>query len=440
MSHPGRLLGTRRFLPLFVTQFLGAFNDNLFKNALVVLLTFQAAGWTALAPAVLANLAAGIFILPFFVFSATAGQFADKFDKARLTRLIKLLEMGIMALALLGFALHQLGLLFGALFLLGLHSTLFGPIKYALLPQHLAQGELVAGNALVEAGTFVAILLGTLAGGLLAAAPQAGFWIGLAGLAAASLGYLASRQIPPAPPPAPALAVTLNPFTETWRNITFARKNPTVFEGILGISWFWLYGALFLAQVPAYAKVHLGGGEGTVTLLLAAFTVGIGIGSLLCERLSGGHLEVGLVPLGAIGLTLFGVDLALASPASADLAGQGVGAVLAQPGAWRLLMDLILLGTFGGLFIVPLYTLIQSRSEVAHRARLIATNNILNALFMVVGALGAAALLAGGLSIPQLFALAATINGLVAIHLCRREPAFWHRFTAWLGQRIGRGS
>ena len=441
MSHQSHLLRTQRFLPLFVTQFLGALNDNVLKNALVVLLTFQAAQWTTLAPEVLANLAAGIFILPFFLFSATAGQLADKFDKARLARLVKLLEIAIVLVAGAGFALHSLATLMGSLFLLGLHSTLFGPVKYAILPQHLKSEELVGGNALIEAGTFVAILLGTLLGGLLAGAEGATRIITLAGLGIAIAGYLASRRIPSAPPPAPDLALNLNPFSETWRNIRFARENRTVFLSILGISWFWLYGALFLAQFPAYAKNVLGGGETAVTLLLAMFTLGIGIGSLLCERLSVGRVEIGLVPLGSIGLTLFGLDLAFASPAAPyatePLGGIGALALLGMAGSWRLLADLMLIGLFGGLFIVPLYALVQQRSSESHRARVIAANNIFNALFMVAGALAAALLLSAGLGIPALFGVAAVCNAAVAVYIYGLVPEFRERFMVWIGRRGG---
>ena len=427
------LLKTRRFAPFFVTQFLGAFNDNLFKNALVVLLTFHAASWTTLAPEILTNLAAGIFIVPFFLFSATAGQLADKFDKAKLARLVKLLEMLIMGVAALGFFMHSLAVLLGALFLLGLHSTLFGPVKYAILPQHLAEDELVGGNGLVESGTFVAILIGTLAGGLLAGIGGHPSWVAFAGLLVAAAGYLASRAIPAAPAPVPELKVNLNPFSETWRNIGFARQNRTVFLSILGISWFWLYGALFLAQFPVYAKNVLGGDETSVTLLLATFTVGIGLGSMLCEKLSGKHVEIGLVPFGSIGLTLFGLDLVFVSPASLPAAAPlAIAGLLGAPGTWRVLFDLFGLGLFGGFFIVPLYVLIQLRSAPEHRARIIAANNILNALFMVVGALAAAGLLGNGLSIPLLFGAAALCNALVAIYIYRLVPEFMLRFIAWL--------
>ncbi|WP_371322800.1 MFS transporter [Dechloromonas sp. ZY10] len=433
MSGQFSLLKQRRFAPFFVTQFLGAFNDNLFKNALVVLLTFQAAQWTTLPPELLANLAAGIFILPFFLFSATAGQLADKYDKARLARLVKVLEMAIMGIAGAGFALHSLPGLLLALFLLGLHSTLFGPVKYAILPQHLHPDELVGGNALIEAGTFVAILIGTLAGGLLAGSVEHPAWIAAGGFVVALAGYLSSRSVPAAPPPAPELTVNLNPLSETWRNIAFARQNRTVFLSILGISWFWLYGALFLAQFPVYAKNVLGGSESAVTLLLATFTIGIGVGSMLCERMSGKHVEIGLVPFGSIGLTLFGLDLWLASPQHlADAGAHSLAALLAEPAVWRVLGDLLLLGVFGGFFIVPLYALVQLRSSEQHRARIIAANNILNALFMVVGALGAAALLGAGLSIPALFAVAALLNAAVALYIYRLVPEFLLRFVAWL--------
>ena len=433
MSGQFGLLKTRRFAPFFATQFLGAFNDNLFKNALIVLLTFQAAQWTTIKPELLANLAAGIFILPFFLFSATAGQLADKYDKALLARLVKVLEMLIMGVAAAGFFIHSLPVLLVALFLLGLHSTLFGPVKYAILPQHLHQDELVGGNALIEAGTFVAILIGTLAGGLLAGSVEHPAWIALGGFVVALTGYLTSRGIPSAPAPEPSLTVNLNPLTETWRNIAFARQNRAVFLSILGISWFWLYGALFLAQFPAYAKNVLGGSESSVTLLLAVFTLGIGLGSLLCERMSGKRVEIGLVPFGSIGLTLFGIDIYFASPTGPFATeALGVAALLSIPTVWRILFDLVMLGIFGGFFIVPLYALVQIRSSAAHRARIIAANNILNALFMVTGALGAAALLNSGLSIPALFGIAALANALVALYIYRLVPEFLLRFIAWL--------
>jgi MFS family permease len=437
MSGQFSLLKQRRFAPFFVTQFLGAFNDNLFKNSLVVLLTFQTIRWTTLPPGLLANLSAGLFILPFFLFSATAGQLADKLDKALLARLVKILEMVIMGFAAAGFYLTSLPILLAALFLLGCHSTLFGPVKYAILPQHLHEDELVGGNALIEAGTFIAILIGTLAGGLLAGSVDDPTWIAAGGFVIALAGYLSSLYIPSAPAPAPELHLNVNPISATWRNISFARQNRTVFLSIMGISWFWLYGALFLAQFPAYTRQVLGGGETMVTALLVAFTLGIGLGSLLCERMSGKHIEIGLVPFGSIGLTLFGLDLYCASPEG--LAGtmtHELSALLALPAVWRVLFDLIMLGVFGGFFIVPLYALVQTRSQPSHRARIIASNNILNALFMVVGALGATAALGAGLSIPALLGSAALLNGAVALCIYGCAPEFLIRFIAWLRVRV----
>jgi 1-acyl-sn-glycerol-3-phosphate acyltransferase len=424
------LLRQRRFLPFFVTQFLGAFNDNILKNALVILLSFHAAEWSGLDAATLVNLCAGIFILPFFIFSATAGQIADRYEKSRLIRFVKLFEIAIMGVAAAGFAMHSLALLLTTLFLMGMHSTLFGPVKYAILPQQLAAEELVGGNALVEAGTFVAILLGTILGGVLIAefGPPAA-----AGTAftVALCGYLVSRAIPVAPAAAPHLQINWNPLTETWRNIAFSRGQRTVFLSILGISWFWFYGALFLSQFPAYAKDSLGGDEGAVTLMLALFSVGIGIGSLLCERLSGHKVEIGLVPFGAIGLTLFGADLWFATPSAASAAHLGVMSLLADARHWRIFADLTLIGIFGGFYIVPLYALVQSRSPVEHRSRIIAGNNILNAAFMVAAALIAIVLLHAGVTVPQLFLVTALLNAGVAIYIFRLVPEFLMRFLIW---------
>ena len=432
MSSQFGLLKSRRFGPFFGTQFLGAFNDNLFKNALVVMLTFQATQWSAMKPELLANVAAAVFILPFFLFSATAGQLADKYDKAKLARLVKVLEIGIMLLAGAAFWLHSLSMLMSCLFLLGLHSTLFGPVKYAILPQHLREEELVGGNALIEAGTFIAILLGTLAGGLLAGMEDGTLWITGGCLVVAIAGYLASRGVPEAPAPEPTLKVSLNPVSETWRNITFARENRTVFLSILGISWFWLFGALLLAQFPAFAKNVLGGNEASVTLLLATFTFGIGLGSLLCERLSAKQVEIGLVPFGSIGLTVFGLDLAFASPSMPPAGPLAILPLLLAPGTMHVLFDLFAIGLFGGFFIVPLYALVQLRSSPAHRARIIAANNIMNALFMVAGAAAAAGLLSSGLSIPALFGVAALCNAAVALFIFGLVPEFLLRFIVWL--------
>jgi len=428
-----RLLGERRFGPFFATQFLGAFNDNVLKNALVILIAFQAAGLAGLAPEVMVNIAGGVFILPFFLFSATAGQLADKYDKARIMRLVKLAEIGIMALAAVGFVRGDVTLLLAALFLMGLHSTVFGPVKYSILPQTLDHRELVGGNALVETGTSLAILAGTILGGLLIARPSGPtVLVPAAMLAVAALGYAASRLVPPAPPPSPDLRIDWNPVTETWRNLRFARQNRTVFLSILGVSWFWFYGALLLAQFPAFAKTWLGGDEGVATLLFTILSVGIGIGSLLCERMSGHKVELGLVPLGSIGLTLFAFDLFLATPSAPADALSGVSAFLARPGSIRVLVDVALIGLFAGFFIVPLYALIQSRSDPAHQSRIIAGNNIVNAAFMVVAALLGAGLLHFGATVPQLFLVTALLNAAVAAFIFSLVPEFLMRFLAWL--------
>lgn len=414
MNHPFLLLRERRFLPLFITQFLGALNDNVIKNAMIVLLTFQASHWTTLAPGLLANLAAGVFILPFFLFSASAGQLADKYDKAWLTRWVKLFELVIVCIAGIGFWLQQLPILLLALFLLGLHSTIFGPIKYAILPQHLAPAELLGGNALIESGTFIAILLGSLLGGLLAGMKGALLWIPVVGGIIALGGYFSARAIPVAVPPAPNLSLNRNPFVETLRNLAYARQNRPAFGALLGISWFWLYGAIFLVHIPLYAKEILHGDETSVTLLLVAFIVGIGAGSMLCDWLiRQRRARVGwLIFAGGIGLSLCAFDLYLASPVmpAASSSLLNATALLQQPGLFRVLTDLVGLGLCGGLFTVPLYTLLQQESAPTHRARMIAANNIMNALLMVIGALGAAVLIAIGLTMPELFALIALAN------------------------------
>lgn len=436
MSGQFKLLNERRFLPLFITQFLGAFNDNVLKNAMVILITFQGATMTHFDPALMVNACAGIFILPFFLFSATAGQLADKYEKSQLIRLVKVLEICIMIIAAAGFWLPNLPLLLTALFLMGMHSTLFGPLKYSILPQHLHEDELIGGNALIESGTFLAILFGTILGGTLIGLGENGrHYASAACFSIAVLGYFASRGVPLAPPPVPGLRINWNPLTETWRNLASAKQNRSVFLSILGISWFWFYGAMFLSQFPAFAKNHLGANESVVTLLLALFSIGIGLGSLLCEKLSRKQVEPGLVPLGSIGLTLFAVDLYFASPIAGAVSGLGATQFLAQPGSWRVVADLILIGVFGGFYCVPLYALLQTRSEASHRSRVIAGNNIVNALFMVVAAVLAIVLLGAGCSVPQLFLVTAVLNAFVAAYIYTLRPEFINRFFAWLTRK-----
>lgn len=420
-------------MPFFMTQSLGAFNDNIFKNALVALLVFKGSAVAGLNTDQLVNFSAMLFILPFFLFSALFGQFADKFEKSLQIRRVKLLEVVIMLLATLGFWLDNLPLLLCVLFLLGLQSTIFGPIKYGILPQVLQRNELVGGNALVEMGTFVAILLGTIAGPQLAGVESSWpYWVSLACLLVAVLGYWYSRGIPQAEAVAPDLKISWNILRETIRNIRFINQNQTVLNSVLGISWFWFFGATFLVQIPSYSQNVLGGDQNLMSGLLALFIIGISCGSLLCERLSGGQVEIGLVPFGAIGLTLFGVDLYFATPAAAT-APLEAWVFFSDSANWRILIDLLLIGVFGGFYTVPLYALVQQRSAPEHLSRVIAGLNILNALFMVVSAIMAMLLLGqAGLSIPELFLITAILNAVVAIYIFSLVPEFLMRFLVWI--------
>jgi 1-acyl-sn-glycerol-3-phosphate acyltransferase len=428
-----QLFRERRFMPFFMTQGLGAFNDNIFKNALAALLVFEGSQLAGMNTNQLVNLSALVFILPFFLFSALFGQFADKYEKSVQIRRVKLFEVGIMTLATLGFWLDHVPLLIFVLFLLGLQSTIFGPIKYGILPQILDRDELVGGNALVEMGTFVAILAGTIAGPQLAGIDVGWpYWVSAACLAVAVVGYLFSRRIPPCAAADPGLKMNWNIFTETVNNLSFINENRVVLNSVLGISWFWFFGATFLVQIPSYSQNILGGDEDLMSALLAIFIVGISTGSLLCERLSGKQVEIGLVPFGAAGLTLFGLDLYFASP-SAPTVGITVGQFLADGQNWRIIADLVLIGVFGGFYIVPLYALVQSRSQPEHRSRVIAGLNILNALFMVIAAIMAMLILGpAGLSIPDLFLISAVLNAVVAIYIFTLVPEFLMRFLVWI--------
>ena len=428
-----RLLAERRFGPFFSVQFLGAMNDNIFKQALVILLAYQTASFTSMSSDTLQNLAQALFILPFFLFSATAGQLADKYEKSSLITATVVLELGVMALGAAGLFMKSLPLLLAALFLGGVQSALFGPVKYAILPQQLRDSELVGGNALVETGTSIAILAGMVVGGWMIAQPG---W-GVAGVAIltcalSASGIVLSRFIPKSPPPDPGLAINPNPMQETWRILRFAAANRTVFLSILGISWFWLYGAMLVTQFPNLTRNVLHGNEAVVTLLLVVFSIGIGAGSLLCERLSGHKVELGLVPFGSIGLTVFGIDLGFATAVPFEHTALGLGEFLQQPTSWRVLGDLLMVGVFGGLYIVPLYALVQSRSEPTHRSRIIAANNVLSALFIVLAAGISIGLLAAGLSIPQLIVVTALMNAAVAIYIYTLVPEFLMRFIVWL--------
>jgi hypothetical protein len=430
-----RLLTQRRFLPFFGAQALGAFNDNVYRSVLLLLITYHGASVTTLAPEVLTNLAGGVFILPFMLFSGVAGQISDRLDKSRVVQTIKAIEILIVILGGIGLATMNLTILFAALFLLGTHSTFFAPAKYGLLPQVLHLAELIGGNALLEMGTFLAILLGTLLGGVLAAGNDIAVIVTTL-IAISAAGFLMSLGMPRVAPADPTLRIDWNPWRSTWSSIRAARESRTVFLSLLGNSWFWAYGALVLAQLPLFVKNVLNGTETVVTLFLVVFAAGVGIGSLLCEKLSGRKVEIGLVPFGSIGLTVFAIDLALASPQRPVAEAMNAAAFLHHAGSWRLLSDAGLIGLFGGIFIVPLYALMQQRSRPEVVSRVISANNILNALFMVAAALFGAVALRNGLTIPQLFIVVAVMNAAIAVYIYTLVPEFLLRFLSWLLIRV----
>ncbi len=427
------LLAQRRFAPFFVTQFLGALNDNVFRNGLVILVTFQGVLVAGMNHSQLANVAGALFILPFFLLSATAGQLADKYEKSMLMQRIKLLEIGLMLIAAFALMSKSYVLLLLVLFLMGCQSTLFGPVKYAYLPQQLATEELVGGNALVEAGTYVAIILGLIIGGITVAIDPFSLELLAACLVAFAVsGYIASRQLPITRAVDPGLKLNWNAWSETWHIVAYAREERSVWLSVLGISWFWFFGSAMTLQVPAYTLDILNGNEAVTTVLLVAFAVGVGIGSLLCERMSGHRIELGLVPFGSIGLSLFAVDLYFAQPVANGSAVDSVTDFLSRAGSWRVLLDLAMLGAFGGFYSVPLYALIQKRSRQEHMSRIIAANNIINSIFMVVASLLSIVILNTGFSIPELFLMLAGLNVLVAIYIYSLLPEFMMRFLAWL--------
>jgi 1-acyl-sn-glycerol-3-phosphate acyltransferase len=437
-DHPNQfaLLGQRRFAPFFWTQFAGAANDNLFKFAFTVMVTYQLSiSWL---DAKMAGLVIGaLFILPFLLFSATSGQLTDKYDKTRMIRFVKNLEIAIMLIAALGFSTANVPVLLGCTFLMGLHSTLFGPVKFAYMPQVLSERELTGGNGMVEMGTFVAILAGNIVGGLLVAIPQVGpTYVAVACVVAALVGRAIAQFIPSVPATDPSLRINWNPFTETWSNLKLAHGNIVVFRSLLGISWMWFFGAVFLSQFPSFAKEVLHGSSQVASLLLVVFSIGIAIGSLLCETLSRRHVEIGLVPLGAIGMSVFSIDLYFASrglPASSELS---IGQFMAISAHWRVMADLALLSLFAGLYSVPMYALIQLRSQPTHRARIIAANNILNALFMIASSVIAGALLGAKFSIPQIFLFTGLANAVVAFYIFMLVPEYFLRFVAWIASRF----
>ncbi|MDD0985706.1 MFS transporter [Pseudomonas shahriarae] len=435
MSHPSQftLLRKRRFLPFFITQSLGAFNDNIFKQSLILAILYKLT--IEGDRSIWVNLCALLFILPFFLFSALAGQFGEKFNKDALIRAIKLGEIVIMAVGAVGFMTNHLELMLLALFAMGTHSALFGPVKYSIMPQALREEELVGGNGLVEMGTFLAILAGTIGAGVMMSSAQYAPVVSTAIVAIAVLGYLASRGIPRAAASSPEMRLDWNIFSQSWATLRLGLgQTPAVSRSIVGNSWFWFVGAIYLTQIPAYAKEWLYGDETVVTLILTVFSVGIALGSMLCEKLSGRKVEIGLVPFGSFGLTVFGLLLWWHSGGfPQNVQANDWLAVLGYGQAWWVLADIIGLGVFGGFYIVPLYALIQSRTAENERARVIAANNILNALFMVVSAIVTIVLLSvAKLSIPELFLVVSLLNIAVNTYIFRIVPEFTMRFMIWL--------
>jgi len=430
------LLQTRRFLPLFLTQFLGAFNDNAFKTAMVVLITWRLADLVAMNAQTMVTVAAGVFILPFFLFSATAGLVADKFDKARLVRHIKLAEILIMVVGAAGFYLGSIPILMVVLFFMGTQSTFFGPIKYGILPDQLREDELVGGNALISAGTFLAILTGTILGTEVVLGEQGIIILSVVVVAVAIVGWVSSCYIPAMGSGQPDLRIGYNFVSQTWKMLRYAADQREVFRCIMGISWFWLVGATFLAQFPTFTKDVLGASERVLTILLLTFSVGIALGSLLCNRLLKGEVHARFAPLGALGITVFTVDLFFATnqPLANSTGGLvDAGGFLSTVAGWRVIVDLLLVAISGGIFIVPLYAIVQQRSDEKHRARNIASNNVMNALFMVASAAGTVLMLELGLAIPQVFLIMALLNAAVVVYIARLLPgAISRSCIAWL--------
>ncbi|NVJ49249.1 MAG: MFS transporter [Gammaproteobacteria bacterium] len=426
------LLKEKRFFPFFLTQALGAFNDNVFKNALITIFAYKTIAETDNS-GFLVNLASIIFILPFFLFSATSGQFAEKYPKATAIRVIKLMEIFVMVLACIGFYLNNITFLLAVLFLMGLQSTLFGPVKYSIMPQYLKEKDLVGANGLVEMSTFLAILLGLIVGvAITRLEPYGIIAVSVALLSVSILGYLSARAIPQLPAVEPSLKINWNPLTETIKTFKYVKGNRTVLLSVLGISWFWFFGATILAQLPTYSRSTLGGNELVFMTLMGAFSIGIGVGSLLCEKMSGRKVEIGLVPFGAIGMTLFSVDMYFANNASNALPTLTLAQFLSSWNNWHVLLDATFIGVFAGFFIVPLYALIQQRCSKNHVSRVIAANNILNAFFMVLSGVMAISLLSLGFTIPEVILVSGILNALVSIYIFTVVPEFLMRFLVWI--------
>lgn len=427
------LMRDGRFWPLFWTQFFGAFNDNVFKNALVLLITFKAYKLGAVSPEQMVALSGGIFILPFFLFSATAGQICDKFPKHKLIFLIKIWEIIVMVVGALGFYLGSIETLLSTLFFMGLQSTFFGPIKYSILPELLKEDELVKGNALVASGTFISILLGTILGGaFIGLESWAGETTGVAVIIFAGIGTFFGSRVKPLKAANENLKIEWGLIKPTWQIVKVTRNIKSVFLAVLGISWFWFLGAALLSMFPTYGKNVLGTNSDVVTLFLAMFSIGVGVGSQVCEKLSHKQVELGLVPFGTVGISLFVIDLYFVGEPNLGLSNIGIEEFLKYPVHWRILIDLFMLSVFSGFFIVPLYTFIQSRSQEGERSQVIAGLNIINALFMVSSAIVLTLLYGIGLSVPEIFGVWGILNLMVAFYIYTVIPEYLMRFLAMI--------
>ena len=421
------LLGENRFLPFFVTQFLGAFNDNVFKNALIILIVFQVMSHDVANSRYLVNISAALFILPFFLFSSTAGQIGDCYEKSGLIRKIKLAEILIMLLAITGFIVGSINLLMAVLFLMGVQSSLFGPVKYGYLPQHLDNTELTGGNGLVGMGTFMAILSGMMLGSAMMTIEGGEYWVSFTVLTVALAGYIGARNIPLTPAVEPDLKINWNIFSQTWATVRMVMRNRTVFFSVLGISWFWFIGSTYMIQLPNYTREILHGDESVYILLITVFCIGIGVGSLSCEKLSDHRVEIGLVPLGAMGISLFGIDLYFSAPemTGIDTGLLAIGQFLQREGGLHCLIDMALIGIFGGFYIVPLFAVVQERTQKNVLSRIIAGNNILNALFMVLAAVYGIVMLGKlVLTEDEVFLTIAILNTIVTGAIFLMVPEF----------------
>lgn len=426
MEKNENLLATRRFLPMFITQFFGALNDNVYKQSLLLVITY---GWINQQSAdisTLNNLAALLFILPYFIFSATAGQIADKYERSQLVRGIKTLEIVIMLIGSAGFLLGHLWLLLLALFLMGTHSTFFGPIKYAILPEILKPNELMSGNALFQSGTSIAILIGMILGGAVISASQGNLiWISLTVVTIAILGYISSRFVLKQNVTSPDLKIDWNFFRTGLQTLKYAKSLPIVFLILLGNSWYWFYGATYLTQIPQLTQQNLHASENVVSLLLTFFSVGIGVGSLLCRKIGGSEVNLKMVPIGAIGLTVFAFYLAASLAFVPERTGEMLGLkeiFTLGLSYYHVMFAVTLLGISGGFYIVPLYAMMQAFSPRSHRARVVAANNILNAVFMVSSAIFSIIILSiFKIDIKILFSITAILSAI---------------FTTWLLFRL----